>query len=323
MIHNARRWRLSFPWLVGISCFVPISQGWANGLEMEAPTTNSASASVNAFITADQILLFADHLFSMQDYYRAITEYERFACLYPNDPRVPDTQLRVAECYLLGKKSEAALQRLSILATNPVNIVLADKAERLLADTYYWSGQYTMATTRYRIYLQEHPYEPWDSPIRLRLSLACMQFGNIDWAREAIRGEGNSSYSNRICEVNGFSALPKKSPLLAGTLSAVLPGAGQLYNENPSDALSAFVINGIVIAGAIVAFDKDEPVAGAMLSCFGLIWYSGNIYNAFNGSHRYNQRLQKSYILDLELKWGLTIDSYRDVVPVFGVSGHF
>ncbi|MFH0907656.1 MAG: hypothetical protein V1929_02705, partial [bacterium] len=87
--------------------------------------------------------------------------------------------------------------------------------------------------------------------------------------------------------------------------------------------LGAFVICGLTVAGAIVAFDQEEPVAGATLSAFGLIWYSGNIYNAVNGAHRYNRRQREAHILDVEMKWGLTRDGLGNIVPAIGASSQF
>lgn len=89
-----------------------------------------------------------------------------------------------------------------------------------------------------------------------------------------------------------------KSPRLAGTLSAVLPGAGQMYTGRWSDGLIAFTVNALLIATTVEAFENDMPVLGATTAVFASGWYLGNIYSAVNTAHRHNQRMETHRLLD-------------------------
>jgi hypothetical protein len=44
--------------------------------------------------------------------------------------------------------------------------------------------------------------------------------------------------------------IQQKSPAVAGTLAAILPGAGHLYTERPRVALVAFLLNVAFIVSA-------------------------------------------------------------------------
>jgi len=271
---------------------------------------------------------FANALLDDGDYYRAITEYERFLFEHPQDSRTADVRFRVALCYFQGQKYDTAARLLSILASNRTETAVAARAEFLLAEIQYRLGRYTEAVSRYEAYLQQHPEEPAATPARLRLSTAYLRFGNVEWAKSALRrgavGNADDSMEARQRDVEAFRALSTKSPTLAGTLSAVLPGAGQLYDEKPTDALVAFLVNGLVIGGAAVAFHNHEPVAGGALSLFGFSWYAGNIYNAVNNAHKYNQRQLESFLNRVELKWGLLSSDGSDrLVPEVGATVRF
>jgi TM2 domain-containing membrane protein YozV len=99
--------------------------------------------------------------------------------------------------------------------------------------------------------------------------------------------------------------LPKKSPVLAGILSGVLPGSGQLYNGRRGDALLAFILNGLFIAGTVEAIDHGEFAIAGILSFFEAGWYTGNVYSAVNGAHKYNRQVTESFLQNLENRFRL------------------
>ena len=48
---------------------------------------------------ADFLWDFAGHLYQEQDFYRALSEYQRFVFLFPNDFRVSEAKLQIGRCY--------------------------------------------------------------------------------------------------------------------------------------------------------------------------------------------------------------------------------
>ena len=83
-------------------------------------------------------------------------------------------------------------------------------------------------------------------------------------------------------------ALPWKSPALAGTLSAVLPGAGQTYCGRWREGFAAFSVNAVFAGAAYECFDKDLPMLGSAVVVAGITWYVGNVFNAVNVAHKNN-----------------------------------
>ena len=117
----------------------------------------------------------------------------------------------------------------------------------------------------------------------------------------------------------------QKSPRLAGTLSAVLPGAGQGYVGKWSDATLAFVLNGVFIWGSVEAFHQDEDVAGSFLLAMEATWYFGNIYNAVNGAQKFNRATDERFFDTVKIRYGLAFppEAGDSLIPVVGVSGTF
>lgn len=97
-----------------------------------------------------------------------------------------------------------------------------------------------------------------------------------------------------------FDRLPLKSPALAGTLSAIIPGAGQLYLGRWVDALLAIGFTGI-FAGATAYSHfglKNIPLT-ITSGLFTLSFYAGNITNAVVDARRINANRYEDYFQSL------------------------
>jgi hypothetical protein len=91
-----------------------------------------------------------------------------------------------------------------------------------------------------------------------------------------------------------------KSPALAGVLSAVLPGSGQLYSGSLSAAAVTFVLNGLFI-GATVELARDKHyVTAAAAGTAASFFYVGGIINAADLARRRNRIAQEPYADELE-----------------------
>ena len=86
-----------------------------------------------------------------------------------------------------------------------------------------------------------------------------------------------------------------KSPALAGVLSAVLPGSGQLYSGSLPAAAVTFVLNGLFI-GATVELARDKQyVTAAAAGTAASFFYIGGIINAADLARRRNRIAQQPY----------------------------
>ena len=114
-------------------------------------------------------------------------------------------------------------------------------------------------------------------------------------------------------------AFSRKSPLLAGVLSATLPGSGQLYIGRQGDALLAFVLNGLFVVGIIEALDHDQVAIAGVLSLFEMGWYAGGIYGAVNGAYKRNRHRAKTFIRELEEQFHYHPPEFPPTARIVGI----
>ena len=71
----------------------------------------------------------------------------------------------------------------------------------------------------------------------------------------------------------------------------------------------------------VEAFDNDEEVAGAFAAFFEVGWYSGNIYNAVSGAHKFNRDEEAKFLRGLRIQYSLSVAEDKDkrLRPLFGV----
>jgi len=103
--------------------------------------------------------------------------------------------------------------------------------------------------------------------------------------------------------------LPSRSPALSGTMSAILPGSGQIYCGRYQEGFWAFVVCGAFAFASYEAFDRDLEWVGAATTLTGLSWYSGNVYGAIGAAHKYNKREKDRRIANWVERLGVQQDN--------------
>jgi tetratricopeptide (TPR) repeat protein len=261
---------------------------------------------------ANRLWDFANHLYEKQDYYRALTEYQRFVFLFPKDHRADQAKLQIGRCYRWEGRPDKAFSYLIRLfnsrADEPVGVeaLLEMVAIREEQERYpraiYWAEQFV---ERY----------PDHSEIdRVYLQLAWLQ---IDSARyeaaiatlERIQPESEHYPRARSLRqaLRQRPEVGKSSPVVAGVLSAVLPGSGHFYAGRPGQATSSLLLNGLFITGAVLAFEHDSPVLGGILVFFEVGWYVGGIRSAAQAAREENQKEESKYRQELKEKYRLSL----------------
>jgi len=285
-------------------------------------------AGVWADDTADRTVAFGDHLFQQADYYRAITEYERFLFLAPKDSRGNTVRLKIGAAYYRGEKWEAAGQRFQELRGQAGDTESGRLAGLYLAAIALHQKDYGRALNYMEEFVAAHPDDPRRDTVMTELILTHLRRRETDDAVRLLEAEiaaGETGVKLTAADLEDWRDRPQKSPRLAGTLSAVLPGAGQGYVGQWSDATLAFVVNGVFIWGTVEAFNRDEEVAGSFLMAMEATWYFGNIYNAVNGAQKANRATDERFFDTVKIRYGLAFppEAGDSLIPVVGVSGTF
>lgn len=269
-----------------------------------------------ADLTPEKMMSFADHLFDQGDYYRAITEYERVTFFYPAHPLTKKAEFQIAMAYFKGEKYGQALQRFRAVANSYAAEEIGRRALFMVGETYYYKKEYGQAIDSFENFLARYPDDRQADAARIKMGWSSLRQG--DWRQASNEfaklpaGSPLRSQSEGLAKDSlSYPDIPRKSPYLAGGLSAVLPGAGQLYLGRPSDAAISFVLNGLFIWATVEAFDNGNDVTGGVLLFFESGWYLGNVYNAASGAHKYNRRQEQHFLDEMEGQYNISLRTHE------------
>ena len=251
-------------------------------------------------IEADRQFSFAEALLAEGDYYRAISEYKRFTYFFPENKLVETCNYRIGESYYRANRWQEAREAFTYF-------IIKYPASPMTPGALYHKGMtekqlklYTDALSTFQELSKSKSKEFADRAV-YQSAIVLMAMEEWQRARETFSlvpkdSPLSGSASIMASELQRMDDLPKKSPAMAGTLAAIIPGAGHFYTERPRDALVAFLLNGAFICGAIELFRHDNYVAGGIVTFFEIGWYTGNIYSAVSSAHKYNKKTREDFL---------------------------
>lgn len=264
------------------------------GASAHASGTRWADAAQSA-ADAASVYAFGRHLLALGDHYRAITELKRFSILFPDDPRQRAAQMLLGLAYQAEADYDAATAYFRRLGQNEDESDFDRLALFKLGEIRLQQRQYPQAIRLFQRFLKQFPDGPLVDRTQYLLGLT-QTLGDDAQAAKAIfkslsPGTTWSDEANAIQRTLEMAEpQPTKSPRVAGILAGVLPGAGHFYLGKPRHAITAFLLNGLFIAGATFAFLEGLEAPGVILLYFETGWYLGNIRSAREGALEFNRR---------------------------------
>jgi tetratricopeptide (TPR) repeat protein len=265
-------------------------------------------ATEGIVLTDDVQISLGDAFMAEGDYYRAITEYKKLTFLFPDSERLSEAFYQIGMAYYKGKDYKSAVNSFAKVrkAYTASNYSSAAFYEGLSYSKLGLPDKAALSFERARLFDESHPDA---ANAQLGLSLNALEKDSVADSRAKL-DEFLASYpeDERVPGVKAsfglldeYESQPRKSPALAGTMSAVIPGSGQMYAEHYKDGLMAFVVNGLFVAGTVTALDDDNYALAAIVGGVGLPFYVGNIYGAANASRKWNLSLARKLRDDLSL----------------------
>jgi outer membrane protein assembly factor BamD (BamD/ComL family) len=253
---------------------------------------------------ATRLYLFAEELYQTGQYYRALTEYQRFHSYYPSHEMRENVMFKIGLCYFLGKKYEEGVLAFEEMNRQYPETALGKEALLLAGECYRKNGLTIMAMEKFRQLAENSIQDETTVKAVYTIGLIYSKNGKLGEAAENFkRLEENPDYielSKKLLEdVDRYKNAKKKSPVAAGIL-AIVPGLGHIYCERPKDALVSFLLNGAFTWGAVESFRQGQNVLGGILAFFELGWYLGNIHSAVGSAHKYNRHQEKMFSDNLE-----------------------
>lgn len=219
------------------------------------------------FYEPEQILEFADHLFTMEEYRGAAGEYQRY--LFLSDTVTDTIHEKVVACYARLEEWDKALTAADALRDN-------NRKNYTKGWLFFLAGNYDSS----RVFLSR-AHEPYQDEARRFIGLGL-------------------AHEYRFEEAGAFIELPStlpryKSPVLGGVCS-LIPGGGQLYSGRGGDALYAFIVVTGTSLLAYYYYDREEDLKFGISLGTAILFYAGNIYGGINAARNFNYYQNVKYL---------------------------
>ena len=267
-------------------------------------------------VDADRQFEFARHLFSRGDFDRAITEYERFIFLFPEDGREDEARYQIGMAHVNTQNDRQAVEAFSRIIDRhggrPVSEPdITARAYFRISDCYVRMGEIGQAVNNLNNLAAAAETPMLQDEAFYRMGWILLEAGQ--WRQAALafgRISSDRREAYRLPEVfqamEGYRDIPQKSPSVAGTL-AVIPGMGYLYCGRYQDALVSLVLNGGMMWAAYTAFDDDNPALGGLLALVGAGFYTGSIYGSISSAHKYNWDQTEAFVSGIRQRYQLDL----------------
>ena len=265
--------------------------------------------------TADMQYHYAEQLFESGDYRASRLAYKRLLFYYSDTDFRDIADYRVAQSYYYQNENTRAEGLLRDFPTRHPNSPLRFQSQLMLGQLQFDAGAYALSrTTLFELlnisndpevvaaarYLRGWCYihtTDWNKAIsELRQADISQDVGH--------RGKKARELADILLEE---TPLPTKSPQVAGWLSTVVPGSGQLYAERIKEGLLAAALNGTFIYLAVDAIRERRYVDCVGISLIGWRFYWGNRTEARRFTTEYNAHREQALIETLNRQAGVSV----------------
>lgn len=249
---------------------------------------------------------FASELLFEKNYPDAIREFKRINYYYPDDPDTEKTAFMLGMTNFLSKDwYEANNSFAGFLYTHP-DSSMKNEALFRLSYSLMKTKDYQFAE-KSAVEIIKNTQSTADEKAEAEFFRFIIALEQKD-AQRAISGKNalEKNYDVKINvtdeELSSINSLPERSEFAGSTLSAILPGSGQLYAGRYYDALSTFFITGTFAYGTYEAYQQDLDTATILLGSTFLIFYTANVYGGARAVHQYNNESSSRYIRSIKSK---------------------
>jgi len=238
---------------------------------------------------------FATFLYQSQQYEPAAREYERLYIL----EKSAHPRSELFKSYRLAGKSLLGINRVNSIYPNPSSYP---------PSTYFELSRMLLTTGQFQTYSEIIPQQSFLtlSDKTLLKSIRSVYDKKYDATYDFLIDGEMEFYNRSMVQVHhimvDFSSEKWKSPALAASLSAVVPGLGRWYAGDWKNAIVSAIFVGINGYQSYRGFSNSgiSSVGGWIFGAIGLGFYVGNIYGAAWTANRKNDQKRDAYKQKIE-----------------------
>ncbi len=247
---------------------------------------------------------YAEQLFESGDYHAARRAYKRLLFHHP-DTQLRDTaDYRIAQSYYHQNLPELAERRFREFSAIHPNSPLRFQSQLMLGQLHFDAEKYALGRTMLfellnrskdvEVIAAAHYLRGWCYIYTSDWNKAITEFRRAD-ASEIHHPERKKARQLADTVLNE-TPLSLKSLEMAGWLSTIIPGSGQLYTGNVKEGIFAAALTGTFIYLAADAVRERRYVDCAGISLVGWHFYWGNRTDARRLATEYNEQREQAFI---------------------------
>jgi hypothetical protein len=251
--------------------------------------SNSIRSQQIDFKSTKNIKLFADFLFCEKDYLRAIDEYYKYLNAVEDDT----VRFKIVLAYSRMNDLKESLKSIDQINETSV-FIQAGKLEKLKllfiqnndSAFYRFAGKMVSSDIKYQ-----------------KLYLCYGLLNKINYAdKEKFLAPFDDEEKLSLGKFYDLKINPPyKSELVAGMLSAIVPGSGKIFTEEYGDGITAFLLTGLFSYLAYTNFEHNHNTSAWIFTALGAGFYAGNVYGSVASAQIFNAKVNFDFKNGLKL----------------------
>jgi tetratricopeptide (TPR) repeat protein len=262
------------------------------------------------YFTSNNIYRFAEYLYQEKEYLRAAGEYQRMLILADSSFAGDLLLDKIGNCYQLTDKYEMSSQYFQKIIHEYPSSLFKENSYLQIAYNYLKMAIYDQSINYIDANINQ--LNSQDGRLKMNIIRGMNYFYLREWKQAydhfTSLNPTNNSHKDSLSlkffklakEANQF---PYKSKLLAGTMSAFIPGSGKMYAGKFKDGLYSFILIGISAWQSYDGFSRKgiDSFKGWAYGSLGTFFYLGNIYGSMVAVKIYNEKIEEDFIKRVEL----------------------
>lgn len=266
----------------------------------------------SGFDEESQQYRYGEQLFESGDYQAARLAYKRLFFYRPDTEFRDVADYRIAQSYYYQNRPERAEHLFREFLTVHPNSTFRSRSQLMIGQLQFDVGEYSLARTTLfellhsnedtEVMAAAHYLRGWCYVYTSDWNKAIAELRRVDTLQtDTFQGKNTRQLADTLFEK---TPLPHKSPQIAGWLSTVVPGSGQLYVGRVKEGILAAVLSGTFIYLIADAIRERRYVDCAGISLIGWQFYWGNRVEAQRFASEYNAYRERELIETLKNQAG-------------------
>lgn len=261
------------------------------------------------YYSPNSIRKFADFLYSSGDYRRAVGEYRRFLFASPDSQAVDSIKMKIGKCYRLMADYASANDYFQEIVQTSTDPSIREEGIYQIALCWLSSGDYG------KIRSLSTQKEMVNDGVSMRVeevaALSYLYQKHWDDAHKYINSIDRKDtlfLAMREYAITGQD-LPQKSKVVAGTLSALIPGAGKVYCRRPGDGVFSLFLVGLTGFQSYRGFEEKgvDSVSGWVYGVISGVFYLGNVYGSVVAAELYNEQQSDEFLARIRMTFDVNL----------------